>query len=125
MAAGATTPAAARGLQALGGKARCDVKLVAFNYNTIGPASEDTHASGVMLGPGGTCTGTAGLVAYAKGTDAQKPRTLANPQDGETFLRVAKYAAQGYAVVATDYLGFAESSHGYHPSCTPTPRRAR
>jgi len=54
-------------------------------------------------------------VAYAKGTDMQKPRTLANPQDNETFLLAAMYAAQGYAVVATDYLGFAKSGYAYHP----------
>src|SRR6185369_5336089 len=55
------------------------------------------------------------LVAYAKGTDVQKPRTLANPADPETFLLVAMYAAQGYAVVATDYLGYAKSNYSFHP----------
>jgi pimeloyl-ACP methyl ester carboxylesterase len=54
-------------------------------------------------------------VAYAKGTDVQKPRTLANPLDGETGLLAAMYAGQGYAVVATDYLGFAKSNYSYHP----------
>ena len=39
----------------------------------------------------------------------------ANPADGETFLLAAMYAAQGYAVVATDYLGFAKSTYTYHP----------
>lgn len=106
---------AASGLQGLSGKAKCDVKVVTLNYNTIGPASEETNSSGVMLVPTGACTGAAALVAYAKGTDVQKPRTLANPQDSETFLLIAMYAAQGYAVVATDYLGFAKSNFGYHP----------
>ena len=45
----------------------------------------------------------------------QKPRTLANPADGETFLLAAMYAAQGYTVVATDYLGYAKSAYAYHP----------
>ena len=106
---------AASGLQGLSGKAKCDVKVVTLNYNTIGPASEETNSSGVMLVPTGACTGAAALVAYAKGTDVQKPRTLANPQDSETFLLIAMYAVQGYAVVATDYLGFAKSNFGYHP----------
>ncbi len=106
---------ASSGLQALSGKAQCDVKVIALNYNTIGPAAESTNSSGVMLVPTGTCTAAAPLVAYAKGTDVQKPRTLANPQDGETFLLIAMYAAQGYAVVATDYLGFAKSAYPYHP----------
>ena len=107
---------ASSGLQAISGKARCDVKVVALNYATAGvKADEMTNASGVMLVPAGTCTSAAPLVAYAKGTDVQKPRTLANPQDSETFLLAAMYAAQGYAVVATDYLGFAKSGYGYHP----------
>ena len=107
---------ASSGLQAISGKARCDVKVVALNYATAGvKADEMTNASGVLLVPAGTCTSAAPLVAYAKGTDVQKPRTLANPQDSETFLLAAMYAAQGYAVVATDYLGFAKSGYGYHP----------
>ena len=108
---------AAAGLQALSGKAKCDVKVVALNYITVGAqGTEETNASGVMLVPGGAaCAAPAALVAYAKGTDMQKPRTLANPQDNETFLLAAMYAAQGYAVVATDYLGFAKSGYAYHP----------
>lgn len=108
---------AAAGLQALSGKAKCDVKVVALNYHTVGAqGTESTNASGVMLVPGGAaCAAPAPLVAYAKGTDVQKPRTLANPQDSETFLLAAMYAAQGYAVVATDYLGFAKSDYAYHP----------
>lgn len=107
---------AGSGLQAISGKAKCDVKVVALNYTTVGVKDgENTNASGVMLVPAGSCTGAAALVAYAKGTDVQKPRTLANPQDGETLLLAAMYAAQGYAVVATDYLGFAKSAYAYHP----------
>lgn len=113
---------AASGLQALSGKAKCDVKVVALDYATVGvkgeredSAGEPVNASGVLLVPTGACTAAAPLVAYAKGTDVQKPRTLANPSDGETFLLAAMYAAQGYAVVATDYLGFAKSNYPYHP----------
>lgn len=106
---------AASGLQAISGKAKCDVRVVAINYNTIGVANEGTNASGVMLVPTGACSGPMPLVAYAKGTDVQKPRTLANPQDSETFMLAAIYAAQGYVVVATDYLGFAKSAYPYHP----------
>ena len=106
---------ASSGLQPLTGKARCDVKVVGLNYATVGAKNEDTNASGVMLVPAGSCTAAAPLVAYAKGTDVQKPRTLANPQDSETFLLAAMYAAQGYAVVATDYLGYAKSTYSFHP----------
>ena len=105
------------GLQALSGAAQCDVKVVALNYRTPGVKGEDSNASAVMLVPAGNaaCTAASALVAYAKGTDVQKPRTLANPADGETFLLAAMYAAQGYTVVATDYLGYAKSTYTYHP----------
>jgi pimeloyl-ACP methyl ester carboxylesterase len=114
-----TLPAAAFDagpLKDLTGAAKCDVKVVPLNYKTIGVSGEKTNASGVLLLPSGSnCTKPAGLVAYAKGTDVQKLRTLANPADGETQLLAAVYAAQGYAVVATDYLGFAKSQYAYHP----------
>lgn len=106
------------GLQAISGPARCDVKVVALDYATIGvKRDEETNASGVMLVPTGSpaCAAPAPLIGYAKGTDVQKPRTLANPNDSETFLLIAMYAAQGYAVVATDYLGFAKSDYSFHP----------
>ena len=107
---------ASSGLQAITGKAKCDVKVVALNYATVGvKAGEDTNASGVMLVPAGNCSSPAALVAYAKGTDLEKPHTLANPQDSYTLLLAAMYAAQGYAVVATDYLGFAKSNYSFHP----------
>ncbi len=107
---------AASGLQALSGPARCDVKVVALDYATPGAkAGEESNASGVMLVPAGDCTAPAALVAYARGTAFEKPRTLANPQDPETFMLAAMYAAQGYAVVATDYLGYAKSEYGFHP----------
>jgi pimeloyl-ACP methyl ester carboxylesterase len=72
----------------------------------------------VLLIPTGTaaaCTAPSALVAYAKGTDVQKPRTLASATDGETFLLTAIYAAQGYSVVATDYIGYAKSGYSFHP----------
>lgn len=108
----------ASGLIALGvsGPAKCDVKVISLNYVTPGAKGEVSNASGVLLLPtGADCTAAAPLVAYAKGTDVQKQRTLANPADGETGLLAAMYAGQGYAVVATDYLGFAKSNYSFHP----------
>lgn len=111
----------ASGLQALTGAARCDVKVVALNYQTVGvKPGESTNASGALLvptgAPGTPCaTEAAPLVAYARGTDVNKSRALANPQDTETAMLMAFLAAQGYAVVATDYLGYARSSYSFHP----------
>jgi pimeloyl-ACP methyl ester carboxylesterase len=109
---------AASGLQGISGKAVCDVKVVSLNYLTPGVKNDTTNASGVLLIPTGTaaaCTAPSALVAYAKGTDVQKPRTLASATDGETFLLTAIYAAQGYSVVATDYIGYAKSGYSFHP----------
>lgn len=115
-AADITAAAQARGLQPLTGNARCDVRVVSIDYRTPGVRGEDANASGALLVPAGSCAHQKfPLVAYAKGTDVQKPRTLANPNDAETFLLMAFYAAQGYAVVATDYLGYARSKYSFHP----------
>ncbi|RYF36995.1 MAG: esterase, partial [Comamonadaceae bacterium] len=107
--------AAASGSQALVGKARCDVNLYAVNYRTVGVEGEPTNASGVLLLPAGACKDGAPLLAYSKGTDVVKSRTLANAADAETRFLLAMYAAQGYALVASDMLGFAKSSYAFHP----------
>ena len=108
--------ATSSGLSALAGPAQCDVKVVALNYRTPGPLGEDSNASGVLLVPAGACANAkAPLLAYARGTEVSKPRTLASASDPETFTLLAMYAAQGYAVVATDYLGYAKSAYAYHP----------
>jgi pimeloyl-ACP methyl ester carboxylesterase len=104
------------GLRALSGPAQCDVRITQLHYATVGVNGEEANASGAMLVPAGACAAASHpLVAYAKGTDVQKPRTLANPADTETFMLAAMYAAQGYAVVATDYLGYAKSTYSFHP----------
>ncbi|WP_427914462.1 lipase family protein [Ramlibacter sp. MMS24-I3-19] len=108
--------ATSSGLEPLAGPAQCDVKVVSLNYRTPGALGEDSNASGVLLVPAGACaSASAPLLAYARGTEVSKPRTLASATDPETFSLAAMFAAQGYAVVATDYLGFAKSSYPFHP----------
>ena len=112
---------ASSGLQALTGTARCGVKILLLNYVTVGAKGEQgANASGALLVPtgplGSDCaTKPTPLVAYSRGTDLSKTRTMANPQDGETLMLAAFYAAQGYSVVATDYLGYAQSTYPFHP----------
>lgn len=112
---------ASSGLQALTGTARCGVKILLLNYVTVGAKGEKgANASGALLVPtgplGSDCaTKPTPLVAYSRGTDLSKTRTMANPQDGETLMLAAFYAAQGYSVVATDYLGYAQSTYPFHP----------
>ncbi len=113
----------AEGLHALTGPARCDVEFVRLAYRTVGAQGEDRlpngdriQVSGALMLPTGACDADpAPLLAYARGTDVYKPRTMADPQDAEAFLLAAMYAAQGYAVVATDYLGYAQSNYPFHP----------
>lgn len=109
--------ATSSGLSALTGPAQCDVKVVSLNYRTPGALNGDeSNASGVLLVPAGTCAAAkAPLLAYARGTEVAKPRALANPSDPETFSLMAMFASQGYAVVATDYLGYAKSAYAFHP----------
>jgi pimeloyl-ACP methyl ester carboxylesterase len=107
---------ATSGLQALAGKAKCDVRIQSLNFSTVGVNGEKTNSSGVLLVPAGACAALSyPLVAYDRGTEVFKPRTLASATDGETFSMAAFFAAQGYAVVAPDYLGYAKSAYSVHP----------
>jgi pimeloyl-ACP methyl ester carboxylesterase len=108
---------AGSGLQELTGTAQCDVTVVQINYQTPGAhPSEMTNASAAILVPSGAnCPGPFPLVAYARGTEALKSRTMANPTDAETISLMAFFAAHGYVVVATDFLGYALSNYAYHP----------
>lgn len=110
----------ANGLQVLTGPAKCDVKVIEINYQTPGVLpGEMTNASAALLIPGGSgvgCQGPLPLVAFARGTNLEKAHTNATDlTDPTTMLLATFFAAQGYAVVATDYLGYALSLYPYHP----------
>lgn len=122
--AGITANTLPAGLSAPQERAKCAVQVLVLNYRTPGASGGDSNASAVMLVPvtnasaSPACSAVAAssaLVAYARGTEVVRGRSLANPADGETFLLAALYAAQRYTVVATDYLGYARSSHAFHP----------
>ncbi len=109
--------AAAADLQELTGTARCDVTVAQINYQTIGvQPGEMTNASAAILIPSGAgCKGPFPLVAYSRGTQVEKAYALADPTNPETIRLMTFFAAQGYAVVATDFLGYALSDYPYHP----------
>lgn len=111
---------AGNGLQALTGPAKCDVKVVQINYQTPGAQpGEMSNASAAVFVPGGTdpaCQGPLPLVAFARGTNLEQAHTNAmDLADPTAMLLMTFFASQGYAVVATDYLGYALSSYPYHP----------
>lgn len=107
----------AAGLSELAGPARCDVRLQRLKYATAGARGESgATATAALLVPGGAeCPGPYRLVAFSHGTWTVKALTLASTDTPETRLLAAMLAARGYAVVATDYLGFGGSDYGYHP----------
>lgn len=105
------------GLQPLTGKAKCDVTIAQINYQTSGVQPRElSNASAAVLVPSGSnCPGPFPLLAFARGTNLFKSHTNADPTDPTAELLMNFFAAQGYAVVATDYLGYALSNYPYHP----------
>jgi pimeloyl-ACP methyl ester carboxylesterase len=110
---------AASGLQPLSGLAQCDVDIRYVLYITRGPKGEEVTASTGVLVPGGTganCTGQRPVVLYAHGTATDKSRNMADVRNqAEASLQMAMYAAQGFIVVAPNYLGYDRSTLPYHP----------
>ncbi len=110
---------AASGSQALTGKAKCDVDLRYVLYMTRDPAGAQATASTGVLVPSGAdpaCTGPRPIVLYAHGTSrTQSKNTAVVSSDGEGAFLMAMFAAQGFIVVAPNYLGYDRSSLGYHP----------
>lgn len=100
---------------------KCDVKMVSMTYVSEMPDQSKVKVSGVVLLPqqptGATScpTGARPLLAYTPGTEVIKSRTLASTSAGETVLMAGIYAAQGYAVVLTDNLGYGTGNASYHP----------
>jgi pimeloyl-ACP methyl ester carboxylesterase len=105
-------------IRPLTGAARCDVTVRKVVHTTSGPDGGTGYSAvAAVLVPvaSDTCAGPFPMVAYKPGTSVEKARSLANPTSSETALLTAFFAAQGYVVVATDYLGFSDSSFAYHP----------
>jgi hypothetical protein len=109
----------ASGIQALTGAAKCSVDIRYVLYMTRDPAGAPATASAGVLVPSGTdaaCTGTRPVVLYAHGTTFTHSKNMADvTHDSEASLLMAMYAAQGFIVVAPNYLGYDKSSLNYHP----------
>ena len=109
----------ASGAQALTGTAKCDVELRYLLYMTRDPAGAPATASAGALVPSGAdpaCNGERPVLLYAHGTTFTQTKNMANvSSDSEASLLMAMFAAQGFIVVAPNYLGYDRSSLGYHP----------
>lgn len=111
------TAAVAAGVADLAGAARCDARIQRLEYYTIGARQENNvKATAALMTPQGTdCAGPHPLIVYTHDTTVLKARTLADPADRETRWLIPFLVAQGYAVIAPDYLGFGGSDYSFHP----------
>lgn len=112
--------ATAAGTAALVGPATCDVTTKRIRYQTKDPRGNFATASTAVMIPTGSnqaaCGGSRPVVLYAHGTTTFKSFNMANlSANGEGALVAATYAAQGFIVVAPNYLGYDTSSLSYHP----------
>lgn len=97
----------------------CTISVYHMNYQTVDPAGNLTVGAGALMVPGGTdsrCTGARPIVLYAHGTSTSP--TFDISQIGvieEGSLLAAVFAAEGYIVVAPNYVGYDGSTVDYHP----------
>jgi len=108
----------------LAGTPACGVDFYYFKYWTVGPDNSAQQASGALMVPTGSaapCAGPRPIVLYAHGTTTDSAYNIAdisdtsNSANSESALVAAIFAAQGYIVVAPNYLGYDISTLGYHP----------
>jgi hypothetical protein len=112
--------ATAAGTAALVGPATCDVTTKRLRYQTTDPRGNFATASVAVMIPTGAnqaaCGGNRPVVVYTHGTTTIKSFNMANlAANGEGALVAAMYAAQGFIVIAPNYLGYDTSSLTYHP----------
>lgn len=120
----------ASGLMPLSGAAACNVDVRYVLYITRDPAGQPATASTAVFVPNGgaaQCSGERPVVLYAHGTTTTRSFNLAdvsrntttgafnNAAGNEGSLLLAMYAAQGFIVVAPNYLGYDRSSLTYTP----------
>ncbi|WAC73576.1 alpha/beta fold hydrolase [Roseateles sp. SL47] len=108
-----------KNIQSLTGTAKCGVDVHYVYYMTRDPGGNPATASTAVLLPSGTdasCTGSRPVVLYAHGTTTTKSFNMAQvTTNTEASLVMAFYAAQGFIVVAPNYLGYDRSGLNYTP----------
>lgn len=97
----------------------CTVHVHQLRYLTIDPQGNLTPASGALMVPGGAgtnCGGERPVLLYAHGTSADRGFSMSDlGGNDEALLVAAVFASQGHVVVAPDYVGYGDSTLGYHP----------
>jgi hypothetical protein len=98
----------------------CTVTVYHLEYQTVDPAGNLTPASGALMVPSGgpSCEGGRAIVTYAHATRTDRNFNIADltaSGNDEGLLMAAVFAAEGYIVVAPNYVGYDTSVLGYHP----------
>jgi dienelactone hydrolase len=99
----------------------CSITVYHLTYYTTDPGGNITQASGALMVPSGSTAGCSGglpLVLYAHGTTTDRDFNIADlsaSDSEEGVLLAAVFAAEGYVVVAPNYLGYDISTLAYHP----------
>jgi poly(3-hydroxybutyrate) depolymerase len=100
---------------------RCNIDIHQITYETVDPSGALTPGSGALMVPSGTdpaCSGSRPILMYAHGTSTDRQFNIADISDAsnsEGVLLAAVFAAQGYIVVAPNYIGYDSSTLSYHP----------
>ncbi|MTV37438.1 alpha/beta hydrolase family protein [Duganella radicis] len=100
------------------GNPTCAVTAYRYTYHTVDSLAADTPAGGAIYVPSGgnaACQGGRPVLLYAHGTSVRKSTDMADLSSSEPRLIAALFAAQGYIVVAPNYVGYTGSTAGYHP----------
>ncbi|MBV7538793.1 prolyl oligopeptidase family serine peptidase [Duganella sp. sic0402] len=103
---------------AVTGTPTCAITVYTLKYHTIDSAAADTQGSTAIYVPSGTdpvCQGGRPVMLYAHGTSVLSSFDMAKLTSNEPRLIAALFAAQGYIVVAPNYVGYADTTAGYHP----------
>jgi len=99
----------------------CTIDVYHLQYQTVDPAGNITPASGALMVPNDSasqCQGARPIVLYAHGTNTDRAFNIADLEaadNSEGLLMAAVFAAEGYTVVAPNYVGYDTSTLGYHP----------
>ena len=110
--------ASGKGLLQLAGAPKCGITFHYMEFNTVGAVGEATNATGGIMVPTGTdpaCSGPRPVLLYSHGTTVEKGFNMASPATSEAGLVAAMYAAQGWIVVSSNYVGYDASRSTYHP----------
>jgi alpha/beta superfamily hydrolase len=99
----------------------CSIDVYHFEYQTVDPAGDLTPASAALMVPDDSaapCQGGRPIVLYAHGTNTNKAFNMADldgTDNTEGLLMAGAFAAEGYIVVAPNYVGYDTSTLAFHP----------